>query len=169
MQAVRGEERDVGLLGNLLGKVVSTVVDSAVDGVMKSVNPSGKDGGGTAPAASKYDAEDGHCRGEGELRERIEAVVAAEWPGYELRKDVPSSEMSALDGARKFYTYGIYRDGVPVAMILFLSNRNDYRRREVLLMQRACEKQGVPYMNFMTYMANHRAYISKRFRENIKG
>lgn len=164
----------MGLLGNLLGKVVSTVVDSAVDGVKKSISPSGNDGGGIAPAGTgsaskKYDAEDGHCKGEGELRERIEAVVAAEWPGYELRRNVPSSEMSAEPRARKFYTYGIYHSGAPVAMIMFLEDNVAYRRREVRLAQRACEGQGVPYMNFMTYMANHRAYISKRFRENIKG
>lgn len=159
----------MGLLSNLLGKVVSNVVESAVDSVMKNINPSEKDAERTSSAAAEHNAEDGYCRGESELRDRIEAVVAEEWQGYRLRGNVPSSELSAKPRARQFYTYGIYRNDVPVAMIMFLDNNNAYRRKEVRLAQEACRERGIPYMNFMTYMANHRAYISKRFRENIKG
>lgn len=164
----RREVYDMGLLNSLIRKAVSTVVDSAVDGVMKNV--SGKDGGGAmSSAASKRGAGDEYCRGESDLRGRIESIVAEEWPGYELRKDVSSKEMLAQAGASEFYSYGIYRDGVPVAMIMLLRDNNAYRRREIRLAQRACEEQKIPYMNFMTYMANYRSYISERLRKNIKG
>lgn len=164
----RREVNNMGLLNSLIRKAVSTMVDSAVDSVMKNVP--GKDSGGTtSPAASKRDVGDEYCRGESDLRGRIESIVAEEWPGYELRKNVSSREMLAQNGASEFYSYGIYHDGVPVAMIMLLRDNNAYRRREIRLAQRACEEQKIPYMNFMTYMANYRSYISGRLRKNIKG
>lgn len=164
----RREENNMGLLNSLIRKAVSTMVDSAVDSVMKNVH--GKDSSGTTSSATaKRGAGDEYCRGESDLRGRIESIVAEEWPGYELRKNVSSKEMLAQDGASEFYSYGIYHDGVPVAMIMLLNENNAYRRRKVRLAQRACEEQKVPYMNFMTYMANYRSYISERLRKNIKG
>ncbi len=107
--------------------------------------------------------------GEEGLRERLESVVAEEWPGYELRKNVPSSEMGAQKEAKKYYSYGIYHNGIPVAMIMLIENNNGYRLKGVRLAREACGERRVPYMNFMTYMSNHREYISERLRKNIKG
>lgn len=109
------------------------------------------------------------CCGEAELRRRIEKIIAEEWPGYELRKDVPSSVMGAPMGARAFYSYGIYWGESPKAMIMILNNNNAYCRKDVRLARMACEQKKVPYMNFMDYMENRPEYISQRFRENIAG
>lgn len=160
----------MGFLGNLLGKVVS----GAVDGALK--NTPGKDsdraassGAAMSSNTARRGAGDEYCRGESDLRGRIESIVAEEWPGYELRKNVSSREMLAQAGASEFYSYGIYHDGVPVAMIMLLRENNAYRRKEIQLAQQACQEQQIPYMNFMTYMANYRSYISERLRKNIKG
>lgn len=166
----------MGFLGNLLGKVVS----GAVDGVLK--NTPGKDSDRAAASGAamssntaaafntaRRGAGDEYCRGESDLRGRIESIVAEEWPGYELRKNVSSREMLAQAGASEFYSYGIYHDGVPVAMIMLLRENNAYRRREIRLAQQACQEQQIPYMNFMIYMANYRSYISDRLKKNIKG
>lgn len=150
----------MGFLNSLIRKTVSNMVDSAVDDVLKNVPGKG---------SGKRDAGDEYCRGESDLRGRIESIVAEEWPGYELRKNVSSREMLAQNGASRFYSYGIYHDGVPVAMIMLLHDSNAYRRREIRLARQACEEQRIPYMNFMTYMANYRSYISERLRKNIKG
>lgn len=166
----------MGFLGNLLGKVVS----GAVDGILN--NAPGKDSdkvtsSGTATSSgaamssntARRGAGDEYCRGESDLRGRIESIVAEEWPGYELRKNVSSREMLAQAGASEFYSYGIYHDGVPVAMIMLLRDNNAYRRKEIQLAQQACQEQQIPYMNFMIYMANYRSYISERLKKNIKG
>lgn len=164
----RREVNNMGLLNSLIRKAVSTVVDSAVDSVMKNVP--GKDSSGArSSATAKRGAGDEYCRGESDLRGRIESIVAEEWPGYELRKNVSGREMLAQNGASEFYSYGIYHDGVPVAMIMLLRDNNAYRRREIRLAQQACEEQKIPYMNFMMYMANYRSYISERLKKNIKG
>lgn len=108
-----------------------------------------------------------YCSGEQELRRRIEKIIAEEWPGYELRKNVPSGVMEAPSDAREFYSYGVYRDNVPKAMIMILKDNNAYCRRDVRLARMACELKKIPYMNFMDYMENRPEYISQRFRENI--
>lgn len=153
----------MGFFGDFLSKkmkkAVSDVVGTAVEGVYHANGFAGE---------NSHDADDA-CRGEADLRKRIETIVATEWPDYELRRNVPSSEFGASEGARKEYSYGIYRNGIVVAMIMLLDGNNEYRLKEVRLAQQACKDQRIPYMNFMTYMANHRSYISKRFKDEIIG
>ena len=120
-------------------------------------------------SATGTGGQDTCCKGEADLRKRIEEIVATEWPDYELRKNVPSGVCGACQGARKEYTYGIYRNGMPIAMIMFLRGNNEYRLKEVRLAQQACIDQRIPYMNFMTYMANRRSYISERLKKEISG
>lgn len=113
--------------------------------------------------------EDSFDGGESVLRERIEKIVAEEWADYELKREVPSSVMAAPAGARAAYSYGIYKDNSPKAMIMILSGNNDYRRKEVRLARMACEDKQVAYMNFMSYMANRPEYISERLKKEIRG
>lgn len=160
----------MGFLDSLLRKEVRKVISAAVDTVVDDALKDMKDNGSAAsPAQTAACGEDGYCRGEQDLRNRIETVIAEEWQGYELKKDVPSSVAGAPEKARKTFTYGIYHDKVPVAMIQILNDKNEYKKLSVRLAQQACADSKIPYMNFMSYMANHREYISKRFQETIKG
>lgn len=172
----------MGFLDNLLRrevrKVISNAVDTVVDDTLK--NAFGKDGessvanaggstSGSSPEKENREATKlTNCSGEELLRRRIEEIAARDWSDYELRRQVPSSEVNAPEGAEPFFEYGFYRGGALVAVIKILNDNNAYCRKSVRLAQAACRGQNVKYMNFMSYMMNRPEYIAKRFAENIR-
>lgn len=174
----------MGFLQNLLKKeakkMLSNVINTAKDEVVRTINadpdaeykstvstPASAPVQKSAPvAASAANSDEDFCESEKELGERIARIVAEEWPGYELRKDIPASEMDAAFGARK-YSYGLYKNGTPKAMILVLDGRSLYCRKDTRLAHDACWKKGVFCMNLMMHLPNRRSYISKQLRDNV--
>lgn len=84
--------------------------------------------------------------------------------GYAATKKEQDGE--AGFGAKK-YSYGLYYNGQPKAMMMVLTDRNEYRKKSVMLSKDACYEKGVAYMNFMSHLPNRTDYISRRLRENI--
>lgn len=116
----------------------------------------------------EYDAdEDDCCYKEDVLRARVEKVLSQEWSGYEVRRDIPASEMGAPEGSRG-YSYGLYLNGQPRAMIMLLGNGADYKCKAVRLAHEACEQKGVFCMNLLEHMPNRLSYISQRLKDNVK-
>lgn len=147
----------MGFLDNLLRKAVSNAVDKAVDSVVDNI----KDRSG----AQGPDEED--CGyDEAVIRARVEKVFAEEWSGYEVRRNVWAYEMGAEEGSHD-YSYGLYLDGQPKAMVMVLEYSDDYRRKSVKLAHKACEQKGVFCMNLLPHMPNRRSYISKRLKDNV--
>lgn len=165
----------MGFLDKLIRRAVNTAVDTAVDSVMDSVLGKREPGTVQAPAG-KVDAarenmaatKQKNCSGERLLRQRIEDIAARELPEYELRQRVPSSEVAAPGGARRFFDYGFYQNGLLVAVIMVLETNNAYNYKEVRLAQQACREQQIEYMNFMSYMMNKPEYISQRLKEHLR-
>lgn len=124
---------------------------------------------GTRHAISKIvgnDPDEESCYyEESVVRNRIEKVAAEEWPGYELRQNIPAAEMGAESGAVD-YSYGLYLNGVPMAMILIL-DAGEYRLKKVRLAHQACRDKGVFCMNLMLQLPNRRSYISEMLRKNV--
>ena len=153
----------MGFLQNLLKKeakkMLSNVINTAKDEVVRTIN--------SDPEANSaaYSDED-FCESEKELGKRIAKIVTEEWPGYELRKDIPAGEMDAAFGARK-YSYGLYKDGAPKAMILVLDGRSQYCRKDTRLAHEACKEKGVFCMNLMMHLPNRRSYIAEQLRNNV--
>lgn len=146
-------------------KIMSDVVDNAIgDTFKKPVSETSTSAGMNGKISS--DSRKRRESGERELRKRLEQIFAEEWADYEVRKNVPASELNAQPEA-KTYSYGIYWCGQPKAMIMILTDRNQYRKKEVRLAGDACRMNGIPYMNFMSYLPNTCEYISKRLKENI--
>ena len=150
----------MGFLENLFKKeakkFVSGMVDKAVDNVM---------GGNGSPVSKKNNVT---LTGEAGLRAKFEQVVANEYSEYELRQNVPASEMYAEPGAVD-YSYGMYKNGTPVAMINVISNRNDYSLKRFRLAKEAAVNRGIPHMNFFAHLPNETSYISERLRKEIFG
>lgn len=173
----------MGFLDNLLKKetrkAISKMVGNAVDNVFDNLNDTinskmgnGNDAASTSATAytkSKFasnDPDEISCEyEESVVRARIEKVAAEEWAGYELRKNISAAEMGAEAGA-KDYTYGLYLNGVPMAMILVL-DKSGYRRKCVRLAHQACRDRGVFCMNLMLHLPNRRSYISETLRKNV--
>lgn len=100
------------------------------------------------------------------LKERLEAVISDEYGDYQLRGNVPASEFGAEYGSRN-YSYGLYKEGYPKALIIVIENRNHYRKKEVRLSRDAAERQGIPCMCFFSHLPNRTEYISERLGKNI--
>lgn len=170
----------MGFLQNLLKKearkMLSNVINTAKDEVVRTINSdpeaeykaSGSASVQTATpvASSAANSDEDFCESEKELGERIAKIVTEEWPGYELRKDIPAREMDAAFGARK-YSYGLYKDGAPKAMILVLDGRSQYCRKDTRLAHEACKAKGVFCMNLMMHLPNRRSYIAEQLRNNV--
>lgn len=173
----------MGFLDSLLKKetrkIISGVVDSVVDSVtdnIRNTQRSGSSAGtntvissaGTNTVSSSADADEEDCSyKDAVLRARVEKVFSEEWSGYEVRRDIPATEMGAPEGSRA-YSYGLYLQGQPKAMVMLLGDGSDYKRKAVVLSHKACEQKGVFCMNLLEHMPNRRLYISQRLKDNVK-
>lgn len=163
----------MGFLDSLLKretrKIISSVVDNVVDGVTDKIR-NGQNSGGTAgvkTVSGVVDPEE-DCYGEvAVIRARVEKVFSEEWSGYEVRRDIPAAEMGAPEGSRA-YSYGLYLEGQPKAMVMLLDGGADYKRKNVVMSHKACEQKGVFCMNLLRHMPNRRSYISQRLKENVR-
>jgi len=147
------EEENMGFFDNLLKKeakkFVSGMVEKAVDSAIN---------GGTAGNVK--------LSGVAGLRANLESVFSNEYADYEIKQNIPSTEMGAEYGAVD-YSYGLYRDGCPVAFINVIENRNDYSKKCFRMAKQAAENNRVPHMNFFAHLPNEISYISERLRKNI--
>lgn len=151
----------MGFLNNLICKAVN-IVKQEPDVVKPSA--------GRVDTARENKAATKQANNSGErlLRQRIEEIAAREQTAYELRQRVPSSEVAAPEGAREFFDYGFYQNGMLVAVIMILEHNNAYNLESVRLAQQACHERQVDYMNFMSYMMNRPEYISQRLKEHLR-
>ncbi len=103
------------------------------------------------------------------LEQKLEQIFATEYGEFTVRKEVSPSEFANQPNARNFSYVLLDDSGKPRAFIMLMRNRNDYRRKDVLLAKEAAENIFVPYMNFMPHLPNETSYISNRLRQNIFG
>ena len=121
----------------------------------------------TPNSSSSTNADEEPCYGDYDtVCKRIEKVVATEWSGYELRKNIPAKELGAGFGARPF-TYGIYLNGVPKAMILVMEGRSSYMKKDTRRSHDACYENKVFCMNLMLHLPNRYSYIADMLRKNV--
>lgn len=162
------------LLKSKARELVSNVVGDAVDDVINHLSNSDDTCTGTNTTTTSSvrtttinTDEKNCCYDKNLVCARIEDIAATEWPGYELRTNIPAYDLGAEVGARD-YTYGLYLDGEPKAMIIILEDPSHYRRKDTLLAHEACQVKGVFCMNLMLHLPNRRSYISERLRTNVK-
>ena len=103
------------------------------------------------------------------LEQKLEQIFATEYGEFTVRKEVSPSEFANQPNARNFSYVLLDYSGKPRAFIMLMRNRNDYRRKDVLLAKEAAENIFIPYMNFMPHLPNEISYISNRLRQNIFG
>lgn len=153
-------------------KIIASVVDSVVDNVADNLGDAVK---GTADVNSSavntqkaaVDADEKDCRcNKNVIRQRIEKIAAEEYGDLELRKNISASELNAEAGAYD-YTYGLYRNGAPVAMLIILDGRDEYRCKAVRLSREACRNSNIGYVHFLAHMPNRKSYISAKLKEII--
>lgn len=174
----------MGFLTNLLKneakKIVSDVVDNVVDNTLgqavrgqenqttattSSTAGNTTSNSGKAAAAGTSKAAVGS--GESGLRTNLESVLSSEWSDFEVRREIPASELGAPERARA-YSYGLYKNGQPKAMFLVVTDKYHHLNGAARQAQTACKAKGIPCMNFFSHLPNTTEYISQRLRENIQ-
>ncbi len=171
----------MGFLSNLLTKeakkIITGVVDNVVDDVLDnirdrqpqssdSVTPKSVQSVKSNISSDGEDFSEAWAENESDIRRSIESIAAEEWSAYELRRDIPASELGAEPGARDF-TYGLYLNGVPKAMIIILPKPHQYGNLDTCRAHAACSKQGVFCMNLLPHLPNRRSYIAAKLRKNV--
>lgn len=106
------------------------------------------------------------CFDESVVCARIEKIAAEEWGEYELRKNIAAAELGASEDARD-YSYGLYLNGVPKAMIIIIDVPSHYKKKDVRLAHEACKNQNVFCMNLLLHLPNRRSYISSQLRDHV--
>lgn len=176
----------MGFLDNLLKKgthkIISGVVDSVVDNVVDNVK--GVIRGNDSSAETKSspnisvkindrtiieknrENETGDdadcCFDENVVCRRIEMIAAEDWPGYELRRDIPATEFGADERAHGF-NYGLYLNGQPKVMIMLLDHYQ-YRSQYVQRAHAACKNRGVGSFHLLMHLPNRKTYIAERLK-----
>lgn len=143
----------MGFLDNLFKKEAKKFVSGMVEKAVDSAINGGKAG-------------NVKLSGVAGLRANLESVFANEYAGYELKQNVPSTEMGAEYGSVD-YSYGLYKNGAPVAFVNVIEQRNDYSKKRFRMAKQAAENNNVPHMNFFAHLPNETSYISERLRKNI--
>lgn len=160
----------MGFLSNLISRetrrAVNKVVDQAVDKGFDKLQKNIFQQSYTSPQPNGRVKND---QAEIFLRNNIQKVFMRDWAtkGYEMRTDVPASELNAAEGARN-YSYGFYLNGEPKCMIMVLTNRNHYQLKAVRLAEQAARNAGATYLNFFTHLPNREDYIAERFQDEIR-
>ncbi|MGN0341394.1 MAG: hypothetical protein ACI4DO_01230 [Roseburia sp.] len=176
----------MSFLSNLISRetrrAVNKVVDQAVDKGINQLqkNIFGNDNTSSATTHSNGTSQQGYAspqpngkvnndQAELALRNSIQKIFMRDWStkGYELRTDIPASELNAGDGARN-YSYGFYLNGEPKCLIMVLTNRNHYKLKAVRLSEQAARNAGATYLNFFTHLPNREDYIAERFQNEIR-
>ena len=172
----------MGFLDNLLKKetrkmlsgVMNAVVDNVVDSAKEvlgekssnnvSVEMERSYSGGAGSSFTVGDAEE-HCGGDvSVVDERISKVLATDFPELELRRAVASGLIGA-GNIRWTYTYGIYKNGIPVGMINLLQGHNDYKGKSVQASKQACEDLRIGYVHFILHLPNRTSYIRQQLQK----
>jgi len=97
------------------------------------------------------------------IRKRIEAVAAEDWSSYELRKNIPASEVGG--GAKdQGFDYGLYLNGQPKLMIMLL-DQYQHRNKCVQRSHQACKARGIGSFHLMFHLPNRKTYIAERMKE----
>lgn len=159
----------MGLLNRLVRSVISTAVDEVVD---NTVGAAIRDAIGNNGTEGKIQNQQNTSAGSGKkshkasgekvLRERLEEVFCQEWSEYTLQRELRPGTNGARD-----YSYGLYLNGVPKAMIMVIPKDRHYTKKTERLSADECRAYGVAYLDFYSHLPNEKEYISKRLKEAI--
>lgn len=155
------------LVSDAVDEVVDNTVGAAIRGAFENNGTEGtqnfSNNSNSSYTSSAPKRKTGNkASGEAVLRQRLEEVFAEEWSEYTVQQNM----MSGVAGARN-YSYGLYLNGVPKAMIMIITSSSHHNKKEDRLAAQASAAYGVPYMDFYSHLPNEKEYISRRLKENI--
>lgn len=154
----------------VLKQVASEAIENVADEVLNGLNGTDntqKTTGNTVKAAVKRENVPAGYEGLGdeEVNAKLRAVLAKEFPQYEIREQVSPT---TIGGTGKFlpYDFGVYENGAPKLFIMVVFN-NTCCHREYRWSKEQAEKAGVPMINFVYAFENKIDYIIERLHKYL--
>ena len=164
----------MGLLKNLFeiaGKVASVAQELSA-----KQEPAAKPAPSTAPVRSTEPVREKTAT---EWRAYFREIIRVECPGYEVREDVPVTELAGnvADEAQLYktrprqvyraewgepYSVVLYQGGVPKGVVMLGDGHSHSANVKYLIARMYTKKLGLPYINFYTQMPNERSYVASR-------
>lgn len=164
----------MGLLKNLFeiaGKVASVAQELSA-----KQEPATKPAPSTAPVRSTEPVREKTAT---EWRAYFREIIRVECPGYEVREDVPVTELAGnvADEAQLYktrprqvyraewgepYSFVLYQGGVPKGVVMLGDGHSHSANVKYLIARMYTKKLGLPYINFYTQMPNERSYVASR-------
>lgn len=152
----------MGFLDNLLKNKAKQIISDKIDDKFGTIRDSfTRESSKDASESAKRTRRDNDS-----ITQKLDTIFTEEFSEYEVRENISAQDFQAEEGAQN-YSYGLYLNGEPKAMFMILNGNNEYKKASVVKAQYACSKNGIPYMNFMSYMANHYDYVSNRIHNAI--
>ena len=98
-------------------------------------------------------------------REKILAVLADEFPRYDVRENVSPAE---IGGTGRFmnYSIGVY-DGREPNLFIMIIGKTTTAHREYRWSRQEAEKRGYTFLNFVEHFPNLPEYISERLHKYL--
>lgn len=145
----------MGFLKNLFTNTADRLADDLIDNVKNKALSS--------MSASKSSLTNKKLS----VNERIEKVIHEYYPDYEFDKNISADIFNAASNTCK-YSYVLKKNGSICLTIIVLSDKNAYRKSNVVAAHNASENAGVHCINIMTYLPSEEEYINQRIAENIR-
>ena len=119
-----------------------------------------------------------------EWRSYFREIIRTTCAGYEVREDVPVTELAGnvsdefqLYSTRprqvykaewgEPYTFVLYQAGAPKGVVMLGGGHSHSANVKYLIARMYTKKLGIPYINFYTQMPNERAYVEGRIRKYL--
>lgn len=161
----------MGLLKNLLdiaGKVASVAQEYASKQEAETKKAPSYDYDAPVPERSAV-----------EWRAFFRDVIKSDFAGYEVREDVPVTELAGnvSDEFKLYktrpsqvykaewgepYTFVLSQGGVPKGVVMLGAGHSHFSNVKYLISRMYAKKLGLPYINFYTQMPNERSYVVSR-------
>ena len=145
-----------------LGRAVKNAVHPADGYFDDRSKPARTDRRINAGDESYYEYDDSDPRS---AAEKIAAVLAEEFPQYEVRENVSPSTIGGT-GRCLDYSFGVYENGEPKLFIM-LVGKDTCGSRVYRWSKEQAEKAGVTMINFVEHYPNRPGYIKERLHQYI--
>jgi len=159
-------EGHMGIFDRFIKDVTRKAVGDAIDSVTgqnhsSAPTPQASQPSYTPAAAPEMPAEDNRP-----LEVKLDSVLSASFPSYQVQKKVDPRTMGATDTYLLPYDYVISQGG-QVKLIIMMPGKNTCSTRAYRFSRQFAERNGITLINFLLDSLNEESYITNRLHQYL--
>ena len=155
----------MGLFDKLLGGAAKKAIDNAI-GNMTGSNSASSSNTNPAPQPQSRPSLPPDYVPELDVEQKLDKILAAEFPSYQVAKEVPPTTMGGVGANMMPYTYVISKDGQPKLIVMRCWN-NTCASRGYRFSKEFAVSQGITLINFLENSPNEESYIIDRLHQYL--